>query len=808
MNRLLPFLLIAAVALTACQDDGSMAPAADPMAAVSDGAHGDGNPDFFFLPPLVGDPSSEPTFEPGMFNGRLYPVMTVHEISEETDPPQPACSGIEKRGPQVVPAVPDDEMYQIDWDTDDANLATGTVYRLCVWGSSSMQTMLGFLDLMPVEGGMKNVKTDTVFAFNDGRVIPVKFRIEQGALSYDPLATEQLGTEFTVTDTGGSVVLIDEYTQTEPLALLAVAIPDGAIGEGDTVTIIVSQEEPVYGDPNELQCLPGDLLQSNWCYQIRTEPELYEFQDTVHVEICVDAEPVPERLRDALRVFKNNEAEGLVELPWAEPTLIGSDCTGLPEFGAATGVFDWLGRWAGRLLAPKELHASVFGTVPKGIGGTGGSFSDFGGAVPPLTEPVAFTSDRDGDWDIYAMEIDGSGIRQLTDDPSADTGPAISPDGQTIAFVSDRSGNLDIWTMRIDGTDLEQLTTSTYPDSAPAWSPDGTRIAFHRNIDGSSHHVWVINADGSGETDLFVGHKPVWSPDGTRIAFAKFGGSQPDYSDVFVANLDGSGLANLTNNDANDTDPTWSPDGSRIAFMSTRDGNDLDIFVMDADDPFWPVNLTHESGVDYRPDWAANDSAIAFVRIRSGNADIWAMSPDGMNVRNLTNHPAHDNEVALRTPSVITLPTSLIRDQSNYATVGTSYGCGTGGGSLFQSFTPAVSSLAAVDLALRAGGSFPSAGYTTEIRVLEGDLNGEVVATGSAFVSGPVATGATFMVRFPISPALTLTAGSYVIVWTSPAEGDGVLTWMGIDGDVYPGGAAYSCSGTELSGDMVFATWR
>lgn len=786
-----------------------MAPAAGPTAAVSDGAHGDGNPDFFFLPPLVGDPSSEPTFEPGMFNGRLHPVLTVHTLpapNEELD----ACGGNGKFGPVAVPAVPDEEMYKLNWDTDDGDLTAGVPYRLCVWGSLAvfelapeLRTPLGFVDIQPVTGGMKNLKTGEVFTFTDGRVIPVKFRIEQGALSYDADNPDALGTEFTVDEGGESAVLVSESGDT---LLAAVDIPEGAVDAGDTVTISISQELPLYEDANgDLQCLPGGLLQSNWCYQIRTWPEAYEFNIDVRVEICVDAEPVPERLRDALRVHKYNEEEGLVELPWAEPTLIGSDCTGLPEFGAATGVFDWLGRWAGRLLAPKELHASVFGSVPKGIGGTGGSFSDFGGAVP---EPVAFTSDRDGNWEIYVMNMDGSNLRRLTDDPSADTGPAISPDGQTIAFVSDRSGNLDIWTMRIDGTDLEQLTTSTYPDSAPAWSPDGTRIAFHRNIDGSSHHVWVINADGSGETDLFVGHKPVWSPDGTRIAFAKFGGSQPDYSDVFVANLDGSGLANLTNNDANDTDPTWSPDGSRIAFMSTRDGNDLDIFVMDADDPFWPVNLTHESGVDYRPDWAANDSAIAFVRIRSGNADIWAMSPDGMNVRNLTNHPAHDNEVALRTPSLITLPTSLIRDQSNYATVGTSYGCGTGGGSLFQSFTPAVSSLAAVDLALRAGGSFPSAGYTTEIRVLEGDLNGEVVATGSAFVSGPVATGATFMVRFPISPALTLTAGSYVIVWTSPAEGDGVLTWMGIDGDVYPGGAAYSCSGTELSGDMVFATWR
>ena len=378
-----------------------MAPAAGPTAAVSDGAHGDGNPDFFFLPPLVGDPSSEPTFEPGMFNGRLHPVLTVHTLpapNEELD----ACGGNGKFGPVAVPAVPDEEMYKLNWDTDDGDLTAGVPYRLCVWGSLAvfelapeLRTPLGFVDIQPVTGGMKNLKTGEVFTFNDGRVIPIKFRIEQGALSYDPDDQTRyiVGTEFTVDDGGGSAVLVDESGDT---LLAAVDIPAGAISTGDEVTIVIAQEEPQYPPENPEgipQCLPGGLLQSNWCYQIRTEPALYPFQTDVRVEICVDADPVPVSLRDDLLVHKSSDGETVEYLPWAEPTIIGSDCSGFPEFGGADGILGWLGQWATRIFAPRELRASVFGSVPKGLGGTGGSFSDFGGAVPELPDLVVSSLD-------------------------------------------------------------------------------------------------------------------------------------------------------------------------------------------------------------------------------------------------------------------------------------------------------------------------------------------------------------------------------------------------------------------------------
>jgi len=115
--------------------------------------------------------------------------------------------------------------------------------------------------------------------------------------------------------------------------------------------------------------------------------------------------------------------------------------------------------------------------------------------------------------------------------------------------------------------------------------------------------IYVINADGSGETrltnnsanDLF----PVWSPDGKRIAFIS---DRDGNSEIYVMNADGSGQARLTNNPEYDTKPTWSSDGTWIAFSSHRDGN-FEIYTIKADGT-GAMRLTDDPGIDGMPSWS------------------------------------------------------------------------------------------------------------------------------------------------------------------------------------------------------------
>ena len=151
-------------------------------------------------------------------------------------------------------------------------------------------------------------------------------------------------------------------------------------------------------------------------------------------------------------------------------------------------------------------------------------------------------------------------------------------------------------------------------------------------------------------------------------------------------------------------------------------------------------------------------------------------------------------------------------DQVNDAEPYGSRGCGVppcGLGSLFQSFTPSVSSLGAVDLQLQAGGAFPTTQYPTTVSIRSGAPEGPVLGTATAFVPGPLAAGAKPVVRFQFRPQIVVTPGeSYLIEWVCPEEGGSVLTWTAAGGDPYLGGTACGCTGGAIENeDFIFTTY-
>ncbi|HEV2766012.1 MAG TPA: hypothetical protein VGV38_23710, partial [Pyrinomonadaceae bacterium] len=151
---------------------------------------------------------------------------------------------------------------------------------------------------------------------------------------------------------------------------------------------------------------------------------------------------------------------------------------------------------------------------------------------------IAFTSDRDGNAEIYLMDADGSNPVRLTFTDAPEDNAAISPDGRKIAFGSARDGNWEIYVMGVDGSNQVRLTNNTTDDAYPTWSPDGKQIAFQSWRDGNSE-IYTMYADGYGQ-------------------------------------------ANVTKHPAEDWDASWSPDGKKLAFSSTRDGN-WEIYVTAAD---------------------------------------------------------------------------------------------------------------------------------------------------------------------------------------------------------------------------------
>jgi TolB protein len=169
---------------------------------------------------------------------------------------------------------------------------------------------------------------------------------------------------------------------------------------------------------------------------------------------------------------------------------------------------------------------------------------------------IAFASDRSGNWQIYAMNADGTGVVKLTDDPGADDqAPAWSPDGASIAFHSTREGG-GLYLMNADGSEPRRLPVSRLRDEQPpSWSPDGSRLAFART--GSIYTIRLVDNRIRRITSGPFDSGPAWSPDGRWIAFAR--GSGDVYSRIYLVHPDGTDLRALSARGSFDEDPAWQP---------------------------------------------------------------------------------------------------------------------------------------------------------------------------------------------------------------------------------------------------------
>jgi len=188
---------------------------------------------------------------------------------------------------------------------------------------------------------------------------------------------------------------------------------------------------------------------------------------------------------------------------------------------------------------------------------------DAEGTLSPDGQTIVFTSLRDGDLDIYTMRTDGTNVRRLTHTLGYDGGPFFSPDGKQIVYrayhpatAQDsadyrtligqhlvRPLQMDLWVMNADGTGQRQVTHLPGASFAPYFTPDGTRIIFasnYQNPRSRNFDLYLVNADGTGleqiTTDPDFDAFPMFSPDGRQLVWASNRhGSVPGETNIFIA---------------------------------------------------------------------------------------------------------------------------------------------------------------------------------------------------------------------------------------------------------------------------------
>ena len=383
------FTVVAGFVLVACQSDRPVASRGGRISAdISDGAHQancttaigtcvPGNAHFFFLPPMVKAPTTT-----GVFNSILAPSVTICRLSGND------CVANTSFSPGAATVDAAGQQYKVNWNTDPATVTVGQTYRVIV-ATSGVE--LGFADVMPVSNGsqLKNMDTGEFIGLVDGRTLPIKFRIEQGATCS--------GRTDCLEQTVGPNPATRLDVQTPPIFRAGVSFPPGYLTQAVTLTIAVVPEGCF--TPSS----PSPSFTEHGCYSFTTSPRVDnplnctaqpgeapatpdDLVRCARVEVCPTLSSDDANYHN-LRMFKSDPGTPAQELPEATSSLLAGDC---PPFVAPGGGGDGLGLaldgWhgvmnaIGRLVMPRPLLAAS-AMAHTGLGGMTCCFSNIGWAL-------------------------------------------------------------------------------------------------------------------------------------------------------------------------------------------------------------------------------------------------------------------------------------------------------------------------------------------------------------------------------------------------------------------------------------------
>lgn len=259
---------------------------------------------------------------------------------------------------------------------------------------------------------------------------------------------------------------------------------------------------------------------------------------------------------------------------------------------------------------------------------------------------IAFTSLKGGSKEIYIMDYDGGNQRSITANGGLNKFPDWSVDNKALAFVTTLPGipRWELWIQNLAGGRVVMPVPSSYV-SSPAFSPDGEKIAFSGRLpDRQDAGVYVANIDGTGLRNLSnnpaIDTSPTWSPTGQQIAFISDRTGSPQ---LWVMDADGSNVQRLVTEGGHCDSPNWSPDGRFIVYSwqaPTQWKHDIYVLEVATEKIF---QLTSSRGDNENPHWSPDGRHIAFQSTRTGTKQIFVMNADGKNLRQVTAYGVNES---------------------------------------------------------------------------------------------------------------------------------------------------------------------
>lgn len=212
------------------------------------------------------------------------------------------------------------------------------------------------------------------------------------------------------------------------------------------------------------------------------------------------------------------------------------------------------------------------------------------------------------DFDIYIADLEGNLVDTLISGPGYDAEATVSPNGDLIVFTSDRTGDLELYTCDINGENVKQVTYELGYDGGAFFSPDGTKLIFRSSrpkteaeikeykdlmkeglVKPTNMELYICNVDGSDLRQITNLGKANWAPffhpSGEKVIFSSNHASKRGFEfNLFMINLDGTGLEQITYDGIFDAFPMFSYDGKKLIFSSNRNNGgtkNTNLFIAD-----------------------------------------------------------------------------------------------------------------------------------------------------------------------------------------------------------------------------------
>ncbi len=257
---------------------------------------------------------------------------------------------------------------------------------------------------------------------------------------------------------------------------------------------------------------------------------------------------------------------------------------------------------------------------------------------------IAFSSRIGRFKELFVMDMDGSNIRQLTNDRGLALSPAWDPSGSKLVYTSYRARVPDLFLMEVANRAAKQITRTSEMEVGAHFMPSGTQIITSRT-EGMDSDILILNSDGTVSRRITAPNRaidvsPFPSPDGSSVVFCSNRGGGPQ---IYTMGTDGSAPKRVSFVSSNYcTSPSWSPKGDKIAFVCRADGN-FQIFVSDQDGAN-PIQLT-SAGSNEDPEWSPDGRYLVFASTYWGpNFSLGIMRSDGSSVKRITTARGGDFE--------------------------------------------------------------------------------------------------------------------------------------------------------------------